>query len=89
MSESDLRNGDTVGKTVNVGCRVVLVDLDTGEVVEYDVVSSANPGLRANVVSLWSPVGKALLGRVAGDCVQVQAPKGTVKYRVLRIEEAT
>ncbi len=73
---------------VNVGCSVVLMNLGDGEISEYRVVSSAHPGHEADELSLCSPVGKALLGRVEGECVRVEVPRGTVTFRILRVVEA-
>jgi transcription elongation factor GreA len=67
------------------GCRVSIVDLSTGELLDLKVVSSDQPVGQVDEVSLWSPLGRALLGRGVGESVDVSAPKGTVRYQILKI----
>jgi transcription elongation factor GreA len=71
--------------TIGVGTRVRLRDADTGRAMEYDFVGSieADPGRRR--VSAESPVGRALLGRRAGDMVDVKAPGGRMHFEVLEV----
>ncbi len=69
------------------GCRVSIVDLNTGELLDLKVVSSDQPGGQVDEVSSWSPLGRALLGRRVGESVDVTVPKGTVRYQILKITE--
>jgi transcription elongation factor GreA len=68
----------TIGSTV-----VVEVD---GEEQTFHLVGSADSNLAAGRISIVSPVGKALVGVVAGDDVTVKTPSGGVVYRVVRVE---
>lgn len=52
---------------------------------EYTLVSAREANLREGKISVDSPIGKALLGRRAGDTVDVRVPAGDVKLRVLEI----
>jgi transcription elongation factor GreA len=69
---------------INAGCRVRLLNIDTDETLEIKVVSIIKAGVR-NQVSLASPVGKALLGRSAGETIHVETPGGTMNFRILKI----
>jgi transcription elongation factor GreA len=53
-----------------------------GETIEYTIVGSSEANPRLGRVSYLSPLGKALLGRHAGDDVVVQAPSGERHYRI-------
>ena len=77
--------GQLSGK-VAAGCRVSVLDLDTGEEEDYTVVGSqeANP-LEARI-SDESPFGQALVGRQEGDEICVEVPAGTLRYRILNIQ---
>lgn len=70
---------------INAGCRVRLLNIDTGKTLEIKVVSIIKAGVQFNQVSLASPVGKALIGRSAGETIQVETPGGTINFRILKI----
>ena len=65
---------------------VVLKDLKFDDILEYTVVSEAEANFEENKISSVSPIGKALLGRKIGDQVDVQAPAGVLKYKILEIK---
>jgi transcription elongation factor GreA len=69
--------------TIGVGSHVRLRDLDSGITTEYLVVGSIEADPAERRVSSESPVGRALLGRRAGDIVDVDAPRGTARFRIL------
>lgn len=70
---------------VAVGSRLVLKDLDLGDVEEYTIVGSAEANPSKQRISNESPVGRAVLGKAVGSVVEVLVPAGTVKYQVLQI----
>lgn len=72
---------------VSVGCKVVLEDFEFGDEVEYGIVGSAEADPINMRISNESPVGKALLGKVIGDLVEVSVPDGTIKYKILKISK--
>jgi len=65
--------------------RVRLKDLRTGEEVEYLLVSPEESNFEANKISVTSPIGKALLGKVKGDKVDIKVPAGTLRYHILDV----
>ena len=81
VDDDDL-NTDVIG----VGNTVVLYDEEFDEEVTYTIVGSAEADLLNNKISNESPVGSALLGARVGQVVEVAAPSGPVKLKVLRIE---
>ena len=62
---------------------VQLFDQDSGEELAYTLVSSDESEPKEGKISLTSPIGRALLGRKAGDEVEVQTPRGTRCYEIL------
>jgi transcription elongation factor GreA len=81
IAEPDAANG-----VVDVGERVRLRDLDTGEQLHVEVVGSLESDPAAGRISAVSPVGRALLGRRKGEVAVAAAPKGAVRLRILDIE---
>ncbi len=72
-------------KTVQVGNTVKLFDMEFEEEVCYTIVGSTEVDLSLNRISNESPIGIALLGAKKNQVVEVQAPAGSVKYKVLAI----
>lgn len=71
---------------VAIGSTVIIEDVERGEEMRLRLVSAAEARGNAGCISDQSPVGKAILGRKAGEVVDVQVPSGTVQYRIQRIE---
>lgn len=71
---------------VEIGEAVIVVDLDSGEVVEYRIVGTGEPDPPPNAVTARSPVGRALLGRGEGDVVEVEAPGGRLRLEILALD---
>ncbi len=63
--------------------RVELLDVDSGEEVEYHLVNADESDPPNGRISVSSPIGKALIGKVDGDEVEVQTPRGTKIYEIL------
>ncbi len=89
--EAMLKNAkviDTSGNmegVVHLGSKVVVYDSEFEEEVTYQIVGSKEANPLEDMISDESPVGKALLGRVAGDEVVVDAPGGQVVYQVREV----
>jgi transcription elongation factor GreA len=73
---------------VSVGSKVRLRDLDAKQTIEYHIVGSAEANPAQQKLSNESPVGKAILGRKKGETVEVAAPRGSLKYKILEIKAA-
>ena len=74
-------------KTVQIGNTVKLYDEEFEEEVEYTIVGSTEVDLSQNRISNESPIGKALLGAKKGSTVEVEAPAGKIKYKILSIKK--
>lgn len=64
------------------GVTVDLEDVDSGESVSYKIVGTDEADVKLGLVSVTSPIGRALVGRELGDEIQVKAPGGLRKYVV-------
>jgi transcription elongation factor GreA len=71
--------------TIGIGTRVRLRGIDSGRTAEYDVVGSIEPDPVERRLSADSPVGRALLGRRAGDVLEAEAPGGRMRFRILAV----
>ncbi len=69
-----------------MGCRVRLRDLDSGREVTFTLVGPGEVNANEGKISVSSPVGRALVDRVAGDDVEVSAPSRTFRYRIEAVE---
>jgi transcription elongation factor GreA len=74
--------------TVSVGATVRLRDVAAGKTFEYHIVGSAEANPAQNKLSNESPVGKAIMGHKKGDVVEVSAPRGALKFKILDIKAA-
>ena len=74
-------------KTVQIGNLVKLLDIEFNEEVEYTIVGSTEVNVAENKISNESPIGKALLGCKKGDLVDVEAPDGTIQFKILAIKK--
>ena len=73
---------------VSVGTRVRLRDLEAGQTVEYQIVGSAEANPAEKKLSNESPVGRAIMGHKKGETVEVTAPRGTLKFKIMEIKAA-
>lgn len=71
--------------SVQIGSRVVVVEMGTKEQEEYQVVGSAEANPLVGKISDESPLGKALLGKKVGDKVTVHAPAGDTVFTIKKI----
>ena len=72
-------------KTVQIGNKVKIKDLEFDEDLEYTIVGSTEVDLASNKISNESPIGAALLGAKKGETVEANTPGGIVKFKVLSI----
>ncbi len=75
---------DVDGRAV-FGATVEIEDLESGERVTYQIVGDVEADIRANLISVSSPVARALIGKSEGDVVSVRAPAGIREFEVLNI----
>ena len=74
-------------KTVQIGNIVKVHDEEFNEDIEYTIVGSTEVDLANNKISNESPMGIALLSEKKGQIVEVEAPVGVMKYKILSIKK--
>ena len=72
---------------VSIGSKVKIYDAEFKDESEYRIVGSTEANPSENKISNESPVGKALIGHRTGETVEVQAPNGTLKFKILAISK--
>ena len=75
---------DAEGRVV-FGATVELEDADSGDTVTYQIVGDDEADIKAGKISVSSPIARALIGKYAGDTIEVQAPGGVRQYEVLDV----
>lgn len=70
---------------VSIGCYVTLYDKTFDEEVKYKIVGSTESDPKQGLISNESPVGRAVLGKVIGDEVNVETPNGILNFVVKNI----
>jgi transcription elongation factor GreA len=83
VTKKEIKSGE-----VSVGTKVRLRDVKANKTVEYHIVGSAEANPAENKLSNESPVGKAIMGRKKGETVEVAAPRGTLKFKIMDIKAA-
>ena len=76
------------GKTVKFGATVTLADEDTDTKVKYQIVGDLEADAKRGRISISSPIARALIGKTAGDTVEVAAPGGARSYEILKVQFA-
>lgn len=80
----EMEHGDGAGKVV-VGNKVTVEDMEDGSREVYQIVGTQEADPREGRISNDSPLGRALLGHRAGDVAEVEAPVGTLRFKILEI----
>ena len=81
IDESELR-----ADVINLGSTVLAYDYDMEEEVEYSIVGTNESDPMRGRISDRSPIGSAMIGKVVGDIVNVVAPGGELKFKILSVE---
>ncbi|MCG8562152.1 MAG: transcription elongation factor GreA [Hyphomicrobiales bacterium] len=74
------------GDSVKFGATVKLVDEDTEQEVRYQIVGEVEADVKQSKISITSPIARALLGKSAGDTVEVSTPGGGKCYEILKVD---
>lgn len=67
---------------VSILTKVTVTNMDLKKTMTYQIVSEGEADLKAGKISVTSPIGKGLLGRVVGDIAEVTVPAGVLKFRI-------
>jgi transcription elongation factor GreA len=78
---------DAEGRVV-FGATVDLEEEESGAKVTYQIVGDDEADLKQGLISISSPIARALIGKVAGDIAEVQAPAGPKSYEITAVRYA-
>ena len=70
---------------VSILTKVTVTNMGTNKTVTYQIVSEKEASLKEGKISVTSPIGKGLLGKVVGEIAEVNVPAGVMKFRVENI----
>jgi len=79
----DHENMDT--STVHLLTKVTIKNTANGMEMTYAIVSEAEADLSAKKISIFSPIGKGLLGKAVGDIADIEVPNGIIHFEIIKI----
>ncbi len=86
LARAEIIDPDTMPKDrVVFSSLVVLENIDTGENVEYQLVGPDESNIEQGLISVSSPLGKAIIGKKPGDEINLQTPGGQRNYELVEI----
>ena len=74
---------------ISIGCQVKVLDVEEDEEMEFKIVGSTEANSLDGKISNESPVGRALLGKKAGETVDVETQAGVIQYKILDIRRVS
>lgn len=86
MANARILDASTIDTSrVSILTKVTLTNLGTKKTVTYQIVSESEADLKSGKISVTSPIGRGLLGKVVGDIVEVTVPAGILKLKLENI----
>lgn len=86
IASSRIVDADTIDTSkVSILTKVTITNVATKKTVTYQIVSETEADLKSGKISVTSPIGKGLLGKSKGDVAEVQAPNGSMKFKIENI----
>ncbi len=80
--------GSLSGNVVRFGATVTLADEDTDEESTYQIVGEDEGDIQNGLLSLTSPLARAMIGKETGDSIEVTAPGGSRAYEIMKVKYA-
>jgi transcription elongation factor GreA len=77
--------GNIPSDKVYLFAKVLVKDLKNGEQIEYQLVPQEEADVDNDIISIKSPIGASLLGKMVGEQIEIKVPAGVVKYEIIRI----
>ncbi|MBL9050368.1 MAG: transcription elongation factor GreA [Tabrizicola sp.] len=85
LSKADVIDPTRLSGAVKFGATVSVADEDTGDEKTYQIVGETEADIENGLLNIRSPLARALIGKDAGDSVEVKTPGGTRSYEILSI----
>ena len=86
LSLTDVIDPTRLSGTIKFGATVTLLDADTEEEHTYQIVGEPEADIEHGMLNIRSPLARALIGKDAGDSVDVKTPGGQRNYEIIRIQ---
>lgn len=87
VSRADLIDPTSLtGSTIRFGATVKLADEDSEEQSTFQIVGSYEANVEKGLISITSPLARALIGKKAGDSAEVNAPSGPKSYEIINVK---
>jgi transcription elongation factor GreA len=74
------------GDSIKFGATITIVDEDTDEEKTYQIVGDQEADVKSGKISISSPIARAMIGKSAGDAVEVATPGGSRSYEILSVK---
>lgn len=88
MANAEVVDDDDVSEhEIGVGSKIVIKDLEFGDVETLRIVGSTESDPDKGKISDESPIGKAAMRKHVGDIIEVEAPDGVIKFEVMEISK--
>ena len=81
-----IEDQDIPNDKIYIGAIVTLKDLKKSQEFKYMVVSPQEANFEENKISIYSPIGKGLMGHAVGEELDIKVPVGILKYKILKIQ---
>jgi len=81
----DIKKLTNEGKVV-FGSTVYLINLNTGEKINYKIVGKDEADLKKKLIYFQSPIGKGLIGKMKNDLIEISTPAGTKNFEIKDVE---
>ncbi len=87
ISACEVIDPDTMPENDRIvfGARVTLEDTDSGDQKQYRLLGQDEADIKNGIISVSSPLGRALIGKSAGDIVEVKTPGGLKEYEIIQV----
>lgn len=81
----DVTQIENTGKVI-FGTTVTLLNISTDETIRYKVVGEDEADVKKQMISVTSPIARAMIGKLVDDVIQVQTPQGVTEYEIIEVE---
>ena len=85
ISRAEVIDTAKLSGSIKFGARVVIVDEDTDKELQYQIVGEAEADIERGLLNIKSPLARALIGKDAGDSVEVRTPGGERSYEIVSV----
>lgn len=86
ISRANVINPKMLSGSIKFGAKVKLVDEDTDEEKNFQIVGEPEANIENNLLNMQAPLARALIGKEIGESVEVKTPGGTKSYEIIEVK---